>query len=298
LPCSKVTLSFPSLGVISRYKNWQVVNKLTESTIHITGFDHYLLLFTKKKKIILTIHDIEVLKRKSGIKRFIFKKLWFDIPIKNATMVTTISKFSKQELLKLGNYKTPIQVISNPNIFKIEYDHVRVQNRVTPKILLIGTKANKNLHRVLKALRNVQCELNIVGALSEDHYRVLTSDKTLYLNHVNISKNELKDLYKTVDLLCFTSTYEGFGLPIIEAQSLGCPVVTSNCSSMPEVAGHGAYLVDPFSEDSIRKGVESMLENSTLRSKFVSRGFENAAKFEPELIAKMYLDVYRKVHNG
>ena len=72
LPCSKVVLNYPSKGVIARYKNWLAVNKLDGSIIHVSGFDHYLLLFRGKKKIILTIHDIEALKRKSGIKRLIF----------------------------------------------------------------------------------------------------------------------------------------------------------------------------------------------------------------------------------
>ena len=110
---SKVELPYESVGLLPRFKNLLFMAKLKSNIKHITGHDHYLLWWPFKKTI-LTIHDIEALRRKKGLKRWIFKKLWFDIPIRNAAAVTTISEFTKRELLSLGSYGTDIQVVPKP----------------------------------------------------------------------------------------------------------------------------------------------------------------------------------------
>ena len=95
------------------------------------------------------------------------------------------------------------------------------------------------------------------------------------------------------DLLVFVSTYEGFGLPILEAQATGRPVITSNVLSMPEVAGDSACLVDPFDVSSIRKGILKVINDPAYREKLIKRGFENVKRFQPDKIAEQYADIYR-----
>lgn len=297
LDCTKFILENPSKGVINRIKNWISIRSLRSAVIHVTGFDHYLLLLvSRNKKMILTIHDIEALKRMKGVKRYIFKKLWFDFPIRNAAAVTTISQFTKDELLELYPYKTPIFVISNPTMFKIKESN-RVAVNEIQKVLLIGTKSNKNLKRIFKALDSLKCEIHLVGELQPKQVQEYEIQNLNIVNHKNINKKSLENLYERSTLLCFVSTYEGFGLPIIEAQSLGCPVVTSNCSSMPEVAGKGALFVDPFSELSIKDGVAKVLNDGKLRKELIQKGFENAKRFQPEIIAEKYISLYKRVQN-
>jgi glycosyltransferase involved in cell wall biosynthesis len=111
----------------------------------------------------------------------------------------------------------------------------------------------------------------------------------------DVNNDEILAAYQRCDLVLFASTHEGFGLPILEAQAVGRPVVTGNCSSMPGVAGDAACLVDPFDSQSIRAGVEQVVFNETYRTRLISRGFENAQRFSATRIAAEYARLYREI---
>lgn len=298
LPYLKISVSelpFESKGLINRLKNIWFIYKFNASFIHISGNDHYLLWFPFKNSI-LTIHDLESLKRKNEPKRWIFKKLWFDIPMKNAVLITTISEFSKNEILSLGNYNTPIKVIYNPLTLPLAYSPQKFNDKET-RILHLGTKKNKNLSRTIKALQGVECHLTIVGKLNSELLNLLKLNLINYTIKYNLSNEQIVEEYKKCDLVSFVSTYEGFGLPIIEAQALGRAVITSNVSSMPEVAGDGALLVNPFSTVEIKEGFLKLKNDKTFRENLITKGLENVKRFEPSLIAKQYTDAYKSISN-
>lgn len=285
-----------SKGLFKRILNILFVSRMNYDILHISGHDHYLLWFPFKKSI-LTIHDVEALRRKNGLKKHLFKWLWFDIPIKNVTAITTISEFTKQELKALGRYKTPIFVIPNPITIDVEYAP-KFDFSAELKILHIGTKKNKNLLRLVNAIHGIKCELTIIGPLTQEQEQHLKEGQVNYRNLKNIDKIELKNEYYKCDLLAFVSTYEGFGLPILEAQAMGRVVVTSNVASMPEVAGAGALLVDPFSEESIRMGIQQLTKDSELRRQLIEKGQDNLRRFQTQKIAQEYNKVYNQVKNG
>lgn len=288
-------LPYESKGLSNRINNIRYLIRQKAQLIHISGHDHYLL-WVPFQKAILTIHDIEALKRKSGIKKWLFQKLWFDWPIRNAKLVTTISEFSKKEILSLGNYKTPIQVIHNPLTLPLSYKP-KGFNVFKPRILHVGTKKNKNLSRLIQALSDIDCELIIIGSESEDLKAALKAHSIDFSLKSNLSNEEMIAEYKACDLLAFVSTYEGFGLPILEAQAAGRAVITSNVTSMPEVAGEGAILVDPYSVEAIRNGIQRLIEDEKLRTNLIQKGLENVKRFDAEEIARQYQELYDAIDN-
>lgn len=293
LKVSSIELPYESAGLFKRIGNILFLFKVKPKFTHITGHDHYLLWWPFKHTI-LTIHDIEALHRKKGVKKWIFKKLWFHLPIKNASIVTTVSEFSKKEIASIYKYDTPIHVIANPLTLPIKFKNKQF-NALSPRILQIGVKQNKNLVRLIKALSGIKCKLVIIG---DQNRTLLTELKNHQLDYEfisNITNEEVIEEYMKCDIVSLISTYEGFGLPIVEAQAMGRPVITSNCSSMPEVAGEGALLVDPYSIAEIRSGFKNLIINSELRATLIEKGLVNVKRFDPEFIARQYLHLYKSV---
>ena len=106
---------------------------------------------------------------------------------------------------------------------------------------------------------------------------------------------ELVEAYRRCDMVVFASLYEGFGLPVLEAQATGRPVITSNISAMPEAAGDGALLVDPYSVEAIRAAVLRIKNEPQLREQLVRKGLENVGRFRAAAVAERYAEVYRRL---
>jgi glycosyltransferase involved in cell wall biosynthesis len=284
-----------STGLINRILIcFEVVGKQNEVN-HITGDVHFISFLMKKNRTVLTIHDLEVLKRLKGVKRFIVKLFWFTLPVMRVRYVTMISEFTKQEFLKV--------VRVNPDKVVVIYDCVSPDikpfpaafNASKPNILHIGTAHNKNLERLIEAIDGMSVTLTVVGRLRDHHKVLLDKYKTDYQNFVNLPYAEVIQRYEEANIVSFVSLYEGFGLPIIEAQSVGRPVITSNVTSMPEVAGDSALLVDPEDVEQIRKGIQNLIKDEKLRKDLVKKGFENVKRFTPKAIAQQYADLYEKM---
>jgi glycosyltransferase involved in cell wall biosynthesis len=135
----------------------------------------------------------------------------------------------------------------------------------------------------------------IIGRLDENLKQLLAQHQIRYENHRNVSEDEVVSLYQSVDLVAFASTLEGFGMPILEAQATGRPVLTSNCTSMPDVAGAGALLVDPYSVASIRAGLLRLIEDEAYRQELITSGQDNIRRFSSEAIAARYLELYESL---
>ena len=110
-----------------------------------------------------------------------------------------------------------------------------------------------------------------------------------------ISKEDKAALYSGATCLVYPSLYEGFGLPVLEAMKCGCPVLTSNISSLPEVAGQAAILVDPLDVEEIARGLGEVINNQEKREDLINKGFAQAKKFSWEKAAKETLKAYETV---
>lgn len=111
-------------------------------------------------------------------------------------------------------------------------------------------------------------------------------------NRVGLTTEELLREYGDSDVVVFASIYEGFGLPIIEANMVGRAVITSCLASMPEVAGDAACLVDPYDARSIAAGILRVIDDDAYRELLVEKGFENARRFGPARSAAQYASIY------
>jgi alpha-1,3-rhamnosyl/mannosyltransferase len=124
-------------------------------------------------------------------------------------------------------------------------------------------------------------------------HRLSDTGLVRYLGYT--SDAELKYLYSSAGALVFPSIYEGFGLPIIEAQAMGVPVVTSDLSCMPEVAGEAALLVDPYNVQEISGALEQVMLDEDLRQKLKVSGLRNARQYSWDKTAVKTLDVYSRL---
>jgi len=266
-----------------------------ESVNHITGGVSFLALLMHKKRTVLTVHDFTLLGRFHGMRRLIYLYLWYIFPIKRCAYVTVISEGVKQELLSHVRYDPArIRVIYDP-VSPDFQANTKGFNSQKPVVLQVGTRDNKNLVRVAAALKGIRCHLRIIGNLSPEQEKALKDSTIEYSNVSGISDEQVVAEYVECDMLVFASTYEGFGMPITEANAVGRPVVTSNLPPMPEVAGDAACLVDPFDVDSIRTGVVRIIEDAEYRKALIKRGFRNVERFDPSVVAGQYAELYEEV---
>lgn len=263
--------------------------------IHITGDIHYAILALWRYPAVLTIHDLRFIEEARGLKRFLFWWLWLYLPCLRAKRVTVISEFTKSRLFTLCPVK-PAKVHVIPNCVGPEFtSQVKVWPARKPRLLQVGTTHNKNLSRVIEACAGLPVQLCILGKLTPAQREELDRRGVDYASVSDLTKNQVVALYAECDLVVFVSTYEGFGLPILEGQAVGRPVLTSDLSPMREVAGGGALLVNPNDTQAIRVGLLRLIDDSALRRELVDQGFRNVARYSARAIAQQYAEVYREV---
>ena len=297
LDIEKYQLPFHSTGFFKRLANFTSVTHFRNRVLHVTGDTYYVILGALFCKRLITIHDLSFLNRTTGVRRYLLKLFWVQLPSRFSDKITVVSEATKKALIHEAHISPDkIQVIYN-FIDPIYQPVERKFNYACPRILQIGTAFNKNIENLVKALKGVQCKLVIIGKLSDLQRSLLDAFEIDYQNRSGISIQELYQEYVHADLLTFISTVEGFGMPIIEAQATGLPVITSNCSSMPEVSGDGALFANPHDPEEIRDQINELIQNENKRFCLVQRGFKNASRFSFDQVKKQYLELYSELYS-
>ncbi len=291
---------YASRGIARRIANVMAAARGRGEINHITGDVHYLALLLSRNRTLLTIHDCRSMLRLRGARRWLYRWLWLTIPVRRAGLVTVVSEQTRQEVLRYTNcLGAKIRVIPNP-VSSALRPSPRAFRSERPTILQVGTADNKNLTRVAEALAGISCTLRIVGRIPGEVVAALTRSRIDYSSCAEVSHEQLAEEYAAADMAIFCSTYEGFGMPIVEANAVGRPVVTSDREPMRSVAGGAACRVDPCDVASIRAGVLKVIEDAGYREALIRAGYENARRFSADAVAAAYLAAYdelaRKSH--
>lgn len=285
VPCYRFYGVLKNLWFVFRRRNKRGIN-------HVTGDIHYCILALIGCKSVLTIHDavsIDFIKR-SWLSKSLTEWIWFRLPLKFATKVVCISEETKKSILRFTKRKD-IKVIYNAvdPIFK---SSPKKEINDPLRVLMIGTSPNKNIERTFEALTGTPCELTIVGCLNDSQKNLLNQLDLNYINKTGLSDQEIVDEYEKCDVVSFVSLYEGFGMPVIEANKVGRPVLASRIEVLKEIADNSALFVDPYDVNDIRRGFYYLFNSHEQRDRCVQNGFCNIKRFTDTAIKAQWISLY------
>jgi glycosyltransferase involved in cell wall biosynthesis len=289
------TSSYFSNGIIPRLRGIIEAHRFRGAINHVTGDVHYLVLGLPGRKTLLTVHDCGFMAHPNPLARKVLKWFWLDLPVRHCRYVTAVSEATKRDIIHYTGC-SPGKVVVVPTVISDGFHRSeRAFNAECPRILHSGLAHNKNFARHVEAIAGIKCHFHIIGKLDASHVGLLEKHGIWSTSEYNISQADIQRTFAESDLLLFASTLEGFGMPVLEAQSVGRPVITSNLSSMPEVAGSGACLVDPCNVESIREGLLKVIADGKYRDALVEKGFDNIKRFSAEAVARQYDALYAAI---
>jgi len=294
------------LNILNKKVSKEYISKGDYDIFHPTYYDPYFLDYIGRKPFVLTIYDMiheiypEMFSSKdktSERKKTLAQK---------ATKIIAISENTKRDIIKfLGIGENKIEVIYLGNSFNINKDDKTI-NIMTPRkyILFVGSRRGyKNFELFIEAispLLNDDVKLNVVcaggGKFNDMEIEKLKNlkikDKVFYYSG---SDSVLAYLYQKAVAFIFPSLYEGFGIPILESFTFGCPAICSRTSSLPEVAGDAAIYFDPTDKLSILNNIHKVIYNDELKKQLISKGVERVKEFTWEKTAKKTKMLYEDI---
>ena len=285
--------------------------------LHIPAFAPPIL---KKSRLVVTVHDLIGMlfsNQLGGASAFYWGK-WLPFTVKQADFLIADSEHTRRDIVThLGIPEKKVRVIypGVPENFAPAVSEAilkTVQSRLGirgPYFLFVGTlEPRKNLKRVLEAFRLFldkirdaeRFQLVVAGSRDFAHgrfFKDLAKELSFEPNQIlftgYLEQEELNALYARALAFVYPSLYEGFGFPVLEAMASGAPVLTSNTTSIPEVAGDAALLVNPVNITEISEGMKRLAEEEPYRQSLIEKGFQRTRRFSWRKTAEETLDVYR-----
>jgi len=298
-------------------RNFLLPLKLNSEKLDIVHFpDHILPIIKVKAKTVITVHDLAFVMHpecysyfKRNYKRFLAPR-----SLKRADKIIAVSNNTKRDIINIYNIPdNKIEVIYNGisdyykqlNLAKKAKEELKRQYQINfnKVVLFVGTiEPRKNLDGLLNAFEKIiesHKDIGLVisgkaGWLSEGLLKKMNMAKNvMYLGHAK--KNKLLDLYNIADLFVYPSFYEGFGFPPLEAMACGCPVISSNVSSIPEILEDAAILVNPQNRGELVEAINKVLDNSSFRETLIEKGLKQARKYSWDRTAAQTYKVYGNI---
>jgi glycosyltransferase involved in cell wall biosynthesis len=278
----------------------KVLDQVQPDICHYTNF---LAPIREERPYVVTIHDmgLEVLRDSHSLGKRVYTRHLVPGVARRARLVLTNSEFSKSEIVKhLGIDSGRIRV--TPLAASAEF--VPCPTSVeTPYFLYVGNiEPRKNLERLIEAFARIPLKAHQLWIVGNDLYRgdvvrekaraLGLQDRVKFLGYVD--RLALPALFSDATAFVYPSLLEGFGMPVVEAMACGAPVITSNSSSLCEIAREAALLIDPLSSDDIAEAMLSVAEDNRLRRELSRTGLARAAEFSWTRTAELTLEAYHE----
>ena len=296
---------------------WEQMATRLVGKYDLVHFPYDSCLAGKRGKFIVTIHDVKHLLYPKPVKRLnlarLVKRLLIPRPLKNIDHIITVSECSRRDIIaKLGVPNDLVTVIPQgveQGKFLPLSEERSHESELRPSVLCVaGSDPTKNVHTLIRAFSllpekiQARCELILVGDVKKQgelHQLVKQKgleSRTRYSGVV--SDQQLVCYYQQASVFVFPSLYEGFGLPVLEAMACGCPVVCSQTSSLPEVVGDAALMVDPVDAMAMKNAIERILTDPVLQRRMREAGLQRAKKFSWDHTARQTARLYERVVNA
>ncbi len=273
---------------------------------------HYNIPVLKKFNLVVTLHDIIHILYPTGAKNkaaSIYMKYMVKKALSSAGQIICVSNSTKESIEKLFNVKGGNLTVIYEGIDKVfsritdqEYlDSIRKKYKLPERfILYVGSiRRHKNITGLLAAFEQFTKRVPDIWLVMAGRYSQpinLKRPRVLYLGEV-ASDADLAGIYNQACCLFNLSSYEGFGLTILEAQACGVPVICSDIAPHMEIGGDGIAAVEPSYIDQIYENLYNVLFEQDIRGRLISKGTENAARFNWQSTAKKTIEVYKRLYN-
>lgn len=281
----------------------------TYDVFHQTYYSSYYLDAIKGKRMVTTFHDMNYSKFKECYTNTFTnnvneKELLQKKSLERADKIIAISHHTKKDLVELWNVNPEKIVVIHHGVDKNKISNIRTSRIIEePYILYVGERYGfKNFARFLQSFALINekfrdLKLICTGrAFSEGEKNQIASlhvmDKIV---QIYANEQTMAQLYRDAEMFVYPTYSEGFGMPILEAMVYDCPVVVSNASCLPEVAGDACLYFDPFQVEDMAQKMELLLTSSNLRNELVTKGRIQLEKFSWEKSAQEHMEVYQSL---
>ncbi len=314
--------------------NWpnKIFNYLLQKIFHYPKLDQILggtdifwsphfnfTCLSKKTKKVITVHDLSFLRYPqffSWRKNFWHRALGVKKILRTANQIIAVSENTENDLIELiGIAPEKIKIIySGNNLIKREVNAKEVQSLLIKHniserfVLYLGTiEPRKNIIGLIQAFNQLKTQakfqdlkLVLAGArgwknksIDKEWKKSVYKNDIIFLGYITQSEKEI--LYSSAQIFIYPSFYEGFGFPPLEALNYGLPVICSQVSSLPEVVGEAALMINPFKSEEIAQAAELLLTDHNLRQALITKGYERVKLFSWDKTAREYLELFNKL---